>query len=139
MWIITTHGFLSIVEDELDPSTVLVRGRDYNDVLTAARLYVRATGEAGARAEEIVQKTPEADYLYRFWASKSDFEPVILDLFRSVKYPNFKNAVKDIDPERAYTYGLVWSDLYEIQQDRRLINIFRDPDTIDLFDEGALE
>jgi hypothetical protein len=141
MWIATKSGFLSIVQHERDPHTVLVRGRAREDVLAAARIYVgRLTTIRRHKAEDLVKETPDADYRYRFYADADAFEAVILELFRSVDYPNFKNAVKDKDPERAALYGKVWLDLLPIDERYSRNNhddffIYRDPDTIDLFEE----
>lgn len=139
MWLISKHGFLSIVQHRDDCHKLIVRGRAKEDVLHAARIYFRANPMSEhddlRLANSAVQETPDADYRYRFEADANLFEAVVLELLRSVTYPNFKNEVARVQGyERAAIYSKVWTDLLPIDT-RECRGFFRDPDTIDLFED----
>lgn len=142
MWLISKHGFLSIVKHRSKTHTLIVRGRAKEDVCNAARMYGEKlhpdlTPEGQQRLTEVlVNETPDADYRYRFEADCNLFESVMLELIRSVDYPNFKNEVARVQGyDRAHVYTQVWTDLLALDT-REKRNFFRDPDTIDLFEEG---
>lgn len=141
MWLITKHGFLSIVRHRDDMHRLIVRGRAKEDVQYAASLYDEACRWCNEpeRAPTFVTETPSADYRYRFEADANLFESVILELFRSISYPNFKDEVARVQGyERAGIYSRVWADLLALDT-REARGFFRDPDTIDLFGDEEEE
>ena len=80
MWVYTPDSFISVVKHNTKPRMVLVRARfpgDIEKVFPLAR----------------VQKTPDADYLFRAEVSDRCLEHAMVRLARQVKYPNVKGAV----------------------------------------------
>lgn len=142
MWLISKHGFLSIVKHRNKSHTLIVRGRAKEDVEHAARLYAEKLHPNPSQAvsdhyvETLVAETPTADYRYRFEADANLFESVALELIRSITYPNFKDEVARVQGyDRAHVYTRVWTDLLALDT-RESRGFFRDSDTIDLFEES---
>jgi hypothetical protein len=67
MWLVTKDGFYSVVQDRGDPDRLVVRGRwkkhlkVLKDLLPGSRILV----------------TPEADYPYRMFVSREDWEKLL--------------------------------------------------------------
>jgi len=105
MWIVTSGGFVSIVEHRDDAGQLIVRGRFAGD---AARFL----GVPQAREEE----TPDADYRFRIVAKREAVEKAVVRAVRGVRYPNFKDSIRE-----AWRKALalqVWSIFHAAQQER---------------------
>lgn len=101
MWLMTTDGFLSAVEDRDDDTRVVVRARARED---AERFAAAVAGE--------VLETPHADYRFRVRTTKRAWASYVAGQARVIDYDNFKDAVADRQGyERARVYGEVWSVL----------------------------
>lgn len=98
MWLITTDGFFSAVEDRDDPDAVFVRAR----VLGDAEELAMAVGET-------VLQTPAADYRFRVRMTKTAWARYVADCAAGIDYDNFKSAVAARQGgSRAGVYGEVW-------------------------------
>ena len=109
MWLVTTRGFYSVVDDTTDPDgqTLLIRARVRGDL--------EALGDLLPGIE--VRETPDHDYRYRTTATRSAFAEVASKLAAEIDYPNFKNAVASRQgSERAHLYSDVWSTLLRLQR-----------------------
>ena len=109
MWLVTTRGFYSVVEDFHDRDRLLVRARVREDLVALADLVPELEGE----------ETPERDYRFRASVPRDVWSAAAAQLVRQIDYPNFKNAVaarQGVD--RAHVYGDVWATLLELQQSR---------------------
>jgi len=82
MWVITTEGFFSAVEDRDDPGAVFVRARVRDD---AERLAAAVGGS--------VIETPAADYRFRVRTTKREWAAFVAASAEAIDYYNFKNAV----------------------------------------------
>lgn len=82
MWLFTTHGFFSIVQHKDNPDYLLVRARVKGDI---ERYFPGAD----------VQRTDDADYLYRATIPRSQVMDVVMDVVRNIDYTSFKGALKD--------------------------------------------
>ena len=110
MWLLTTRGFYSVVEDHHDPGRLLVRARVREDVEALADLI------PGLEVEE----TPDRDYRFRASVTREDWASAAAQLARAIDYPNFKNAVADRQGfERAHMYSGVWGLLLGLQEGGR--------------------
>lgn len=106
MWLMTTDGFFSAVEDRDDHEAVFVRTRVRGD---AEQLAV-AVGET-------VLETRSADYRFRVRMTKADWADYVADCAGAIDYNNFKNAVADRQGwARASVYGEVWATLLRLQR-----------------------
>jgi hypothetical protein len=115
MWLITTQGFLSVVQnlDEKSPyEALLVRGRVRADLEHFAD-FVARHGERPA-----VTATPHFDYGYRLTASREMLAAYLAENVEKLDYPNFKNEVARADPKRAHVYMDVWTALHRLQGTR---------------------
>lgn len=103
MWIFTTDGFFSIVEDYVDPRRLLVRARAKGDIEKVWPL---------AAVEEI----PGRDYRYRAYLPRTAVAAKLADLALRIDYGNFKNTINN--PLRKEAYGDVWSVMIDFQNDQ---------------------
>lgn len=111
MWLITTNGFFSAVEDRDDPNIIRVRCRAEGD----AEYLTRRLRELGVPGHEVL--TDEgSDYRYRVYVDRATFSAFVMDQALDINYGNVKDAVKERQgPERASVYMRVWAALLELQ------------------------
>lgn len=102
MWLFCKSGFFSAVADRDDPSRILVRSRFKGDI---DRLFPKAK----------VAHTPEADYPFRTFVQREEWEQAVLAESRVIDYTNFKNAVHD-GTNRDTAYMSVWGTMRRAQQ-----------------------
>lgn len=103
MWLFTTHGFFSIVEHKDDPNCLLVRARVKGDI---ERYWPHAD----------VQRTDDADYLYRAKLPREDVESAILRIVQDIKYTSYKGALED---RSRYPYHVkVSASMADMQYDK---------------------
>ena len=106
MWLMTTDGFFSAVEDRDDHEAVFVRARVRGDAEQLA-----------AAVDQTVLETPSADYRFRVRMTKADWAGYVADRAGAIDYDNFKNAVADRQGRsRATIYGEVWATLLRLQR-----------------------
>jgi hypothetical protein len=113
MWLISKYGFVSVVAHLDKPGWVLVRTRDRSD-LEEFRSVARDCDVPGF-SEEAIEENSSADYRFRMTVKDEDWAELAKALALGIDYPNFKNVVASVDPERAAVYGAVWADLMKIQ------------------------
>jgi len=106
MWVATTSGFYSVVEDDgrYDPmkkGMLAVRARVKDDLQPLVDRY----------GVEIME-TRYADYEYRVWLYKTQWAGFLQHEAHAIDYPNFKSAVTKAQGwERHDVYMDVWSAL----------------------------
>src|SRR5512140_3824990 len=101
MWLITTSGFLSVVQNlnSTGPDdALLVRGRVRADLERFADFAARR----GARPAVVA--SPNADYGFRLMTSRETLAAYLAEHVGALNYPNFKNEVAKADPVRAHIY-----------------------------------
>ncbi len=114
MWVFTTDGFYSAVQDRNNPDWLVVRCRTEEDARRLRDWLERNTVVWTEPAH-----TPNADYAWRLSVRKTDFAEYLVAAIQAIDYPNFKNAVGVRQGyERAHVYGEVWADLLELQHPR---------------------
>lgn len=102
MWLLTPRGFYSVVANNDDPETVLVRARVRGDLEELADLV---------GGLEILE-TPERDYRWRAVVSRTAWSGALVLLAAEIDYPNFKSEVAlRQGHERAGVYHEVWATL----------------------------
>jgi hypothetical protein len=109
MWIFSRQGFVSIVRHISEPDTFLVRARvaaDLEAVLSAG----------GVKAQCV--ESADADYRFRAFITRSQFNRVMAALADSVDYANFKSAVATdgAADARLAAYHKVWHVMQTLQQ-----------------------
>lgn len=117
MWILTPRGFYSVVEHREHPGLVIVRARARADLENLDDLWCELQEGRTVRPLDIEQ-TPKADYPYRTQVAKSEWASMTAAMAREIDYPNFKDAVKKVNADRAtFVYMAVWSALRRIEQE----------------------
>ena len=101
MWMFCKSGFFSAVLDRDDPDRMLVRARFEGDL-------ERLLSDMPDGASVQVMRTPDADYPFRAFIRKSDWETAVLAEAEDIDYTNFKNRVHD-GTGRDAAYMAVWS------------------------------
>lgn len=114
MWLISKYGFASAVAHNEKPGCVLVRARDRGDLEELCG--VARDSDVSGFSEEAIEENPNADYRYRMTAGNENWAELVKVLVEGIDYPNFKNEVAEVDPERAAIYLEVWSKLRKIQR-----------------------
>jgi len=99
MWLLTTQGFYSVVEDRDDSRWLFVRARTRTD-LEALRNQITDI--------EVVQSA-DADYRWRARVLREQWLAAAAQLASEIDYPNFKDAVLERQgPKRSSLYMKVW-------------------------------
>lgn len=108
MWLMTTFGYYSIVRKPWDRRrrTLTVRARTLDD-LAQFRRRCAALGPT--------TKDTRADYHYRAQAPAKAVAQVIARAICGIDYDNFKDAVRQRDPDRAHVYAAIWARLAALQ------------------------
>ena len=100
MWLMTKHGFYSIVEKK--PGEFHIRARVPKDLENLV--------ERVPLPESEILSTKSADYHYRIIAGKGEVLKVMQFLGETVDYSNFKNRIEEL-PDQEQRHGLyseVW-------------------------------
>lgn len=111
MWIATTLGFFSVVSTgrKHQRDQVMVRARAKKDLVALKRRF---------KMNNPIIYSPKRDYQYRIITSVQKWATITTALARdTVKYSNFKDAVHQVDPDRAHTYLGVWQALLKIESE----------------------
>ena len=114
IWIMTRHGFFSVVENRDDDNAVLIRARareDLENLLIFAGDLIKGNPDWKIDGPDMM-----ADYRWRLWVQRDDWKTVLAALTDDIDYPNFKSAVHKVSHERADTYMKVWSVMHGVQQ-----------------------
>ncbi|HEX7615228.1 MAG TPA: hypothetical protein VF554_08105 [Thermoanaerobaculia bacterium] len=115
MWLITTSGFLSIVQNlnsKAPDDVLLVRGRVRADLERFADFAARQ----GARPA--VVESPDADYGFRLTTSRDALAAFVAERVAALDYPNFKSEIYKADPVREKVYEDAWAVLHGLKKVR---------------------
>ncbi len=104
MWLYTSSGFLSVVEDRSDPNKLYVRSRE------------SAVFEDLFKGFEVIH-TPNADYEWRVHVDKGEFGTILYNEIFNIDYDNFKDHVKVASPHLEYCYNRVYYATYTLGED----------------------
>ncbi len=115
MWIVTTKGFLSAVQNlnaKGAHEALLVRGR------VRADLERFADFAAGRGDRPAVVESPDADYGFRLTTSRETLAAFLAERVTAIDYPNFKSEIYKTDPVREKVYEDVWAALHGLKKVR---------------------
>lgn len=105
MWLFTKNSFVSAVQHRNQPNTLIVRARRKQDLV---RLFPK-------KAKQI-ERTPDADYLFRVTVSKKEFAKRMADYIQQeLTYDNFKGAQDSDTPNWMRFLHEVWHSAYNLQ------------------------
>jgi len=109
MWIFTTFGFFSVVEDREDSARLIVRARVREDLANFTNRL--------RRLPVTIVSMPSADYPYRIVVDRSEFQDVVSGAIDDIDYDNFRNQVEaTAGTARHVLYLEVWSVLCGLTQ-----------------------
>ena len=105
MWLMTKHGFYSIVQKKSGEFHIRARVRKDLENLVARVPLAGAT----------IHTSKEADYAYRIIAGQDDVRRVMQFLGDTLDYSNFKNTVAHTpdQKEKHEAYATVWHTMLE--------------------------
>ncbi len=103
MWLMTKHGFYSIVQKK--PDEYHVRARERHDLEN----LVKGVPLPGAA----IIDTPDADYACRIIADKATVLAILAFLGESLDYSNFKGKIAATPDQKHKPYHKVWQVLAE--------------------------
>lgn len=128
MWLFTTDGFFSAVENKKDSNLIHVRSRWKEDLENLKRALIKSSLEStfdyplhresnaswnnGMKALEIID-TPSADYPFRIDVPRDEWIIFVTTASLRINYSNFKEAIaeKEESNDRLERYHNVWQIL----------------------------
>ena len=103
MWIFTQDGFVSVVDKQEVPGTLVVRARDRRSLEPIAELF-----------ETEIVPSPYNDYQYRTHLTREQLAEWMTLNIQTLDYDNFKNRVYATrGDDYAHALGEVWGAMYE--------------------------
>jgi len=107
MWVFTTDGFFSVVQDKYcEYNEVMVRARCKDDLLKLC--------EHLDLPSEII-KLEDADYRWRIKMSRYDWARYVFECAEGLGYPNFKDTIPFWEAMRHRAYHECWAALMRWQ------------------------
>ena len=97
MWLMTKHGFYSIVERK--PGEFHVRGRERQDLENLLN---------GVPLDTELFETPEADYRFRIVVDRDAVLSILAFLGDTLDYSNFKGEIDQTPDQSRKPYHKVW-------------------------------
>jgi hypothetical protein len=111
MWLFTTRGFYSVVQDKKNADLLWMRARLGGDLESLREL-------APSLGETLEWKA--TDYRYRASIKRADFTALLAKLAEELTYGNFKNTVEDRQGyERCDLYHDIWAVMFRAQEQER--------------------
>lgn len=116
MWIFSTNGFFSAVEDGQIRGNILVRFRDPSHA--EAFLATVYRGRSGRRVK-IRETPPPADYRWKLSITRDQFSDTLARMALGIDYNNFKGACgrRKPSPYKHATLASVWDVMHRHQGD----------------------
>ncbi len=112
MWIMTQHGFYSIVASK-EQKGFQIRARVQQDIENALEII--------DDDELTFIITPQADYRFRVTVSKEQLTRFMNHVVAHIDYPNFKERIhkKSDQKYKDDAYLAVWATMYQLQLDQK--------------------
>lgn len=109
MWLMTQHGFFSIVKNSQAPDEYFVRGRVKNDLANLNHLM-------GWKRK--IHTWATADYRYRIIVSQQEMIGLVAQIAEAIDYSNFKGRIHTLpdQDEKSAAYGRVWAVMEALQR-----------------------
>lgn len=114
MWMATVDGFLSAVQHNTDPDTLVVRGRTKDDVRALAQ-YATVALHLPTDPDTLITTYDGSDYPFRVMVPKTTWAQYVGAQALAIDYGNFKSAVAKVSTEHAAAYHNVWTDLLALE------------------------
>lgn len=100
MWVFTTNGFFSAVQNDNDENLIHVRARFEGDLERLCKAY-------GVKPD--VLHTPKNDYPFRMDFKRETWSHIMAEEARKIDYTNFKQKISEESHGARYrAYSVVW-------------------------------
>ena len=110
MWLMTTGGFVSVVQHKESPKMLHVRARVEGDLKEIREKWMPGMTEP--------YSFEGSDYAWRADVSREEFAAGVVKMVGDIDYFNFKKKVAEVQGwERAGVYGDVWTVLRRLQEE----------------------
>jgi hypothetical protein len=114
MWIFTEDGFISAVDNGMEPGKLAVRARDKKSL----SLLSEITGER-------IVSFRGTDYPYRVHVTREQLASFLVANVDTMDYSNFKNRVYDTRGSKfARACGKVWEAMLDVTDDEAIDSKF---------------
>jgi len=107
MWIFTENGFISAVDNGMEPGKLAVRARDRKSLELLSEL-----------ADTKIVSFRGTDYPYRVHVTREELASFLVAHVETMDYGNFKNRVYDSRGSKfAKACGKVWEAMLDVTDD----------------------
>jgi hypothetical protein len=115
VWLITTFGFFSIVQ-EPGHDVLTVRARTRHDLEELKNRFLPELGE-------IIEEA-DGDYKYRAMGCRHAVARAVGEIAMSIDYRNLRDSVLALQGyRRASLYGRIWNMLWILQEEERWFDL----------------
>jgi hypothetical protein len=97
----TTIGFFSAVQKPGE-TDLTIRSRERQDLVNLKKFIPDM---------DIIKSPAGSDYAFRAEVTHEEWAEAVAAMALLTDYPNFKDAVKKVNPRRAEVYGRIWGEL----------------------------
>lgn len=108
MWLMTQHGFYSIVQNSQTEGEYFIRARVKRDLENLSQLM-------GWKKK--VLRWASADYRYRLIVSREEMLAATARIAEAIDYSNFKGRIHQLpdQEDKSLAYGRVWATMEALQ------------------------
>ena len=109
MWLMTTVGFFSIIQERPDDTLLTIRGSARGDLEALRGHYLPSLGD--------IEEDPETEHKFRAQASREAVAQALSRIATDIDYASFKDRTKEMrGSSAARIYGGVWEVLWELKE-----------------------
>lgn len=113
MWVFTNKGFVSVVQDHIDPDMLKIRARSREHLQAIKDAHHVLKGKA-------IKESSDTDYRYRMFVSRLTWAQVMSHMVKDINYTNFKDEAstnyKVCGSGYVHCLHDVWKIMYDYQQ-----------------------
>ena len=108
MWLMTTFGFFSIIQERPDDTLLTIRGSARGELEALRDRYLPSLGG--------IEEDPETDHKFRACASREDVAQALSRIAIDIDYASFTEKRKELHGSRAARIqGGLWEVLWELR------------------------
>ena len=110
MWLMTTVGFFSIIQERPDDTLLTIRGSARGDLEALRDRYLPRLSD--------IEEGPETDHKFRAQASREAVAQALSRIAMDIDYATFKETTKELEGSRtARIQGGLWEVLGELREE----------------------
>jgi hypothetical protein len=110
MWLMTTFGFFSIIQERPDDTLLTIRGSARGDLEALRDRYLPRLSD--------IEEGPETDHKFRAQASREAVAQALSRIAMDIDYATFKETTRELEGSRAARIqGGLWEVLGELREE----------------------